>query len=135
MTAIQRPLPQATDITAPYWQAAQQERLVLQHCRQCQNWQFFPRSFCCHCGSEAVVWKASTGQGKIYTFTINRRATHAFFKERLPYAVAMVELDEGPRMMANIIDSDLKRLVIGARVQVCFERASEEITLPQFRLV
>ena len=81
-----------------------------------------------------MAWQASAGKGKIYTFTINRRATHAFFKERLPYAVAMVELDEGPRMMANIIDSDLSRIAIGATVQVCFERASEEITLPQFRL-
>ncbi|MFG5778184.1 Zn-ribbon domain-containing OB-fold protein [Comamonas sp. J-3] len=135
MTATQRPLPQPTDITAAYWQAAQQEKLLLQHCQQCQNWQFFPRAFCCHCGSEDLSWQASAGKGKIYTFTINRRATHAFFKERLPYAVAMVELEEGPCMMANIIDSDLSRIAIGAKVQVCFERASDEITLPQFRLV
>ncbi|WP_393943741.1 Zn-ribbon domain-containing OB-fold protein [Comamonas sp. J-3] len=128
-------MPQPTDITAAYWQAAQQEKLLLQHCQQCQNWQFFPRAFCCHCGSEDLSWQASAGKGKIYTFTINRRATHAFFKERLPYAVAMVELEEGPCMMANIIDSDLSRIAIGAKVQVCFERASDEITLPQFRLV
>ena len=134
MSDPQRPLPQPTDITAPYWNAAKEGKLLYQYCTACQHWQFFPRAFCVHCGAEDVQWREASGRGKIYTFTINRRATNAFMKTRLPYAVAIIELDEGTRMMANIVNSDFEAIAIGARVKVCFERASDEITLPQFEL-
>lgn len=134
MAEILRPLPLPTDITAPYWQAAKEGALSIQHCQECQRWQFFPRSFCAHCSSENVLWQKTSGLGKVYTFTVNRRAPNAFMKTRLPYAVAIIELDEGTRMMANIVNSDFEAIAIGARVKVCFERASDEITLPQFEL-
>lgn len=134
MTQALRPLPLPTDITAPYWQAAKKERLTIQHCKQCQRWQFYPRAFCAHCASEDLVWQETSGLGRIYTFTINRRAPNVFMKSRLPYAVAIIALDEGPRMMANIVNSDLEAIFIGARVQVCFEHVSDEIALPQFEL-
>ncbi len=134
MAEVLRPLPLPTDITAPYWQAAKEGALSIQQCQECQIWQFFPRAFCAHCSSENLVWKKTSGLGKVYTFTINRRAPNPFMKARLPYAVAIIELDEGTRMMANIVNSDLEAIAIDARVKVCFERASDEITLPQFEL-
>jgi uncharacterized OB-fold protein len=135
MADTPRPLPRATDITAPYWKAANEGALCMQLCQQCRRWQFFPRAFCVHCSSEDIVWQKTAGLGKVYTFTINRRAANPFMKERLPYAVAIVELDEGPRMMANIINSDLDAIRIDARVRVCFERVDENLALPQFELV
>lgn len=135
MADILRPAPRPTDLTAPYWHAANEGVLSMQHCRHCGQWQFFPRAFCTHCTSEDVIWQKTAGLGKIYTFTINRKAANAFMKARLPYAVAIVQLDEGPRMMANIVNSDLSKVAIDARVQVCFERMNEDISLPQFELV
>jgi len=135
MSEPQRPLPEPTQLTAPYWNAARDKRLVVQCCQGCGHLQFFPRPFCLKCASERIDWQEVTGEGTIYTFTINHRAPNAFMKERLPYAVAIVDLDEGVRMMANIVNSDLAAIEIGKRVKVVFERVSGEIVLPQFELV
>src|SRR5574337_766676 len=89
-----RPLPQPTDLTRPYWQAAAREELHMQHCGACGRWQFYPRPFCIHCEADALQWRAVSGLGRIYTYTINHRAPNAFMKLRLPYVVAIVELDE-----------------------------------------
>lgn len=134
MNEAQRPLPQPTQITEGYWAAANAERLVVQHCGDCSSHQFYPRPFCVQCGSEHVGWKDMSGYGTIYTFTVNHRAPNAFMKARLPYVVAMVELDEGVRMMANILNADPAEIAIGKRVRVVFEQASEEIKLPQFEV-
>lgn len=135
MADVLRPAPRPTELTAPYWRAANEGVLSIQQCRHCDQWQFFPRAFCTHCASDDVAWQQTSGRGKIYTFTINRKAANAFMKERLPYAVAIIQLDEGPRMMANIVNSDLTKIAIGVRVQVCFERLDDDISLPQFELV
>ena len=129
-----RPLPQATDVTKPFWEAAAGHRLVIQACRRCGTKQFYPRNLCTACSSDEIDWVPSTGRGTIYTFTINHRAPNEFMKQRLPYAVAMIQLDDGVRMMANIIDTPLERITIGARVKVVFERVNDEVSLPQFML-
>lgn len=130
-----RPLPTPTDLTAPYWAAARRGQLVVQRCTQCQRHQFYPRSFCMQCMGESLDWVPSSGLGRIYTYTINRRGANAFMAERTPYAVAIVELEEGVRLMANIIGSRLEDIHVGKPVKVVFEAASDDITLPQFKLV
>jgi len=135
MSDAPRPLPQPTDLTRPYWQAAARGELLLQHCPDCQRWQFYPRPFCLHCESGAVQWRAASGLGRIYTYTVNHRAPNAFMKQRLPYVVAIVELNEGPRLMANIQGDAALDARIGSRVQVQFEPVSEELALPQFTLL
>ncbi|WP_404301170.1 Zn-ribbon domain-containing OB-fold protein [Alicycliphilus denitrificans] len=130
-----RPLPQPTDLTRPYWQAAAQGELHMQHCGACGQWQFYPRPFCIHCEAETLQWRAVSGLGRIYTYTINHRAPNAFMKLRLPYVVAIVELDEGPRLMANIQGEGALDAAIGRRVKVLFEPVSEELALPQFALL
>lgn len=130
-----RPLPQPTDLTRPYWQAAAQGELHMQHCGACGRWQFYPRPFCIHCEAEALHWRAVSGLGRIYTYTVNHRAPNAFMKARLPYVVAIVELDEGPRLMANIQGEGALDAAIGKRVKVLFEPVSDELALPQFALL
>ena len=130
-----RPLPQPTDLTRPYWQAAAQGELHMQHCGACGRWQFYPRPFCIHCEAEALHWRTVSGLGRIYTYTVNHRAPNAFMKARLPYVVAIVELDEGPRLMANIQGEGALDAAIGKRVKVLFEPVSEELALPQFALL
>jgi len=134
MQALQRPLPQPTRITQPYWDAAKAHRLVIQECVHCKTRQFFPRAFCMTCLSEEVQWITCSGKGTVYTYTINRRAANEAMRERVPYVVAAIDLDEGVRMLANIIDSPPEAVRIGSRVHVCFEAVSEDIVLPQFRL-
>lgn len=134
METVQRPLPQPTRITQPYWDAAREGRLVIQQCAHCKARQFFPREFCTACLSADLDWIECSGKGAVYTYTINRRGAGAAFGERVPYVVAAIDLDEGVRMMANIVDSPPEAVRIGSRVRVCFERVSDDIALPQFTL-
>ncbi len=129
-----RPLPGITDDTKPYWDAAGRGVLVVQKCRACGVFQFYPRPFCIKCLSEEIDWVETGGAGTLYTYTINHKAADPSFADRTPYAVAIVELDEGPRLLTNIVDSPLESVRIGARVRVCFERISEEVVLPQFKI-
>ncbi|WP_151447053.1 Zn-ribbon domain-containing OB-fold protein [Lacisediminimonas profundi] len=134
MSNIHRLLPVATDITRPYWDAAAKNSLVIQHCPACGKNQFYPRGFCISCLSPDIEWKECSGKGKIYTFTVNHRAPNPYMEQKLPYVVAMIELDEGTRMMTNIVDSPIAEVKIGKRVKVVFEKISETMSLPQFTL-
>jgi uncharacterized OB-fold protein len=130
-----QPLPQPTTETAAYWAAAQEQRLVIQRCGGCGEYQFYPRAFCTTCLSDNIEWIDASGHGRIYTYTVCRIAPSPAFESRLPYVLALIDLDEGVRLVANILNADLERVVIGARVSVCFESVSENCTLPQFTLL
>jgi uncharacterized OB-fold protein len=130
----QRPLPQPTRITQPYWDAARENRLMIQQCGNCHQHQFYPRQFCVSCLSEDIKWVASSGRGKVYTYTINRRSANPAMSELVPYVVAAVDLEEGVRMIANIVDTPVDQVKIGSPVEVRFEKLSDEITLPQFTI-
>ena len=127
-----RPQPVATAETRPYWDAARESRLMVQHCASCRRHQFYPRAFCAACLSDDVQWVQARGTGRIYTFTICRIAANPAMTA--PYAVALIDLDEGVRMLADIVDCDIELIRTGARVQVRFESISDEYTLPQFTL-
>ncbi|MGV3656199.1 MAG: Zn-ribbon domain-containing OB-fold protein [Noviherbaspirillum sp.] len=129
-----RPLPQPTLATEPYWQAARGHRLMIQACRACGHRQFYPRNLCLSCLGEELGWTESAGRGRIYTFTINHRPAQPSLQDKVPYAVAMIDLDEGVRMMANIVNARPADIAIGRRVRVVFEDAGEGMTLPQFEL-
>lgn len=135
MSQTQRPMPVATDVTRPFWEAAAAHRLVVQQCQACGQRQFYPRAFCRHCLADDLAWQACCGLGRIYTFTINHRAANAHMADQLPYAVAIVALDEGVRMMTNLVDSPLDRVQIGARVAVRWLDTPGQPTLPQFQVV
>lgn len=130
-----RPMPVATDVTRPFWEAAREHRLVIQQCGQCGQQQFYPRPFCRHCLADTPDWKECSGRGSIYTFTVNHRAANGHMADKLPYVVAIIELDEGVRMMANVVDSDLDSVRIGAPVEVRWLDTPDQLTLPQFQVV
>jgi uncharacterized protein len=135
MSEIPRPMPVATDATRPFWDAAGDHRLLIQQCESCGKPQFFPRAFCRHCLSEDPRWKECGGAGAIYTFTVNYRAANGHMADQTPYVVAIVTLDEGVRMMTNIVDSALEDIRIGARVAVRWLDTPGQPTLPQFKVV
>ncbi|MEZ5596912.1 MAG: Zn-ribbon domain-containing OB-fold protein [Pseudomonadales bacterium] len=130
-----KPLPPVDAESRAYWEACNTGRLLLQRCAACASVQFYPRVLCAQCGAASPEPVDASGHGIIRTFTIIRRAVSAAFDADVPYVVALIELAEGPTMMSNIIDSPLEAVAIGAPVQLTFERRSDAINIPQFRLV
>lgn len=127
-----KPVPRPYQDTAAYWEAASKGRLIIQKCGDCGHFQFFPRGVCSHCLSSTLDWKEASGRGKVHTFTISHRAPHPGFANKLPFVLAMVELEEGVRMMTNIVDCDPNTVRIDMPVKVVFEKLTDEIALPQF---
>jgi uncharacterized OB-fold protein len=131
----ERPLPALDNETdTEFWQAAADERLLIQSCRDCGELQFFPRSWCHHCGSERIEWIESDGIGHVHTFAVVRRATELpQFESELPYVVAYVELTEGVRLCTNLVDCAPDAVEMGMDVEVTFDHVTETIALPKFR--
>lgn len=131
----QRPLPQLTPLSAPFWEAARRRELMIQRCRACARHIFYPRLNCTHCGARDLEWVRALGRGTVYTYTVARRPTHPAFTDKTPYVIAIVELDEGPRMTTNIVGCDPEAVRIGMAVEAVFEDVSAETTLVMFRPV
>ncbi len=126
------PRPNADSIA--YWESAKQGGLVLRACAECGHKHFPPRRLCPVCWSESLRWTDATGLGTVHTFTIMRRAPVPEFAAQVPYVVALIDLAEGPRMMANIVGDDAHAVRIGERVSVCFEQRGDW-AVPQFRRI
>lgn len=125
-------LPQTDSLSATYWKAAAEGRLLLQRCESCGNRQFYPRAHCIACGSFDLVWQEASGRGVVHTFSVIHRSGSPGFADELPYVVAIIELEEGPRMTANVVGVDPVEVVVDMPVQATFERVSDEVGLPQF---
>jgi uncharacterized OB-fold protein len=128
--ALPQPRPDAD--SAHYWAQAGLGKLVLRECSECGRTHFPPRLACPHCWSQRLQWLEASGLGTVYSFTIMRRAPQPCWRERVPYVVALIQLAEGPRMMANIVGDDALGVALGERVSVCFENRGGA-ALPQFR--
>ena len=129
------PLPRPYQDTETYWAAARDHRFVIQHCKSCGKHQFYPRGVCSHCLSSDLEWHEASGKGTVYSFSVNHRAPHPGFADEIPFVLASVELEEGPRMMTNIVECNPDSVKIGMAVEVTFEDVTEEVTLPKFKLV
>jgi hypothetical protein len=129
-----KPLPVVDPESAPYWAALKERRLILKRCRDCGRHHFYPRALCPHCHSDALEWSHARGTGSIYSYTVARRPAGPAFKADVPYVVAVVELDEGARMMTHIVTDDVDSVRIGQRVAVAFDAVTDEITLPRFKV-
>ena len=126
-------LPRETALSAPYWAGCRAGELRLQHCAECEQFQFYPRTLCSHCGADDLHWQAVSGAGHIASFTVVRRGIAPAYVA--PYAVALIDLHEGPRMMSSIDTDDPDSLRVGAPVQVSFADWGEDCRMPVFRLV
>ena len=133
MGEYQKPVPAPDRVTAPFWESARQEKLLIQHCPDCGTHQFFPQSHCRECLSDKLEWVASTGKGTVYSFTVIHRPPSSAFQQDVPYTVALVDLEEGCRMISNIVDADPEDVRVGMPVEVVFEKITPNISLPKFR--
>jgi len=127
------PVPAVTADSRPYWEAARAHRLLLRHCRECAHTFFPPRNLCPRCWSGNLDWLEASGRGSVHSFTVMRRAPAPEFARRVPYVVALIDLDEGARTMANVVGDDALQVAIGDRVAVCFEERAGGFCVPQFR--
>lgn len=130
-----KPLPVMDADSAAFWTAAREHRLAIPRCDECGRFHFYPRILCPHCHSDRITHEDVSGEGSIYSFTIHRRAAGPAFEGDVPYVVALVDLDEGVRMLTNIVSPSPERLRIGAPVRVRFERATDDVTLPKFEVI
>ncbi len=128
-----KPAPVVTPETKPYWDAAAREELHLQRCNACGMHYFYPRPFCPHCSSDDVAWTRVSGRGTLHSYVINHRPVPGW-EQDVPYAIAVVELEEGPRLAANIvgIPNTPEHLVLDMPLEVCFEEQSG-VNVPKFR--
>lgn len=135
-TTRPKPLPRPTPETAPFWEGCKQRELRLPFCTVCQRYFFYPRRYCPTCLSDAITWRKASGRGTLHTYIINHRPAPGF-EQDAPYVIAIVQLDEGPRLMTNIINVEPQpeNLIPDMPVEVVFEDASAEITLPKFQPV
>jgi uncharacterized protein len=129
------PMPAANAETAGWWEAAAEHRLVVQRCTACGHLRHPPGPVCPACRSTASEWTAVAGTGTVYTFSIVRQAFIASLQERLPYVVAVVELDDAPgiRLVTNVVEVDPEGVAIGMPVDVVWEDMGPELALPRFR--
>lgn len=109
--------------TLPFWTAARSHRLTYQVCRDCERVVFYPRHHCPHCFGRALSWQESAGRGSVYTYSVVRVSRDPRFVDRVPYCVAWIDLDEGFRMMSNVVEADPAQIRVGMRVRVAWRRS------------
>jgi hypothetical protein len=127
-----KPLPDADNVSAPYWKAGSEGRLLVQECPTCGNRQWYPRAVCTACGADPE-WLECSGKGIVHTFTVVRQFGMKPFRDEVPYVVAMIDLEEGPRMMGAVTDCEPDAVRIGMPVEVHFVEAAEDIGVPYWR--
>ena len=134
MAAASKSLPKPTPDTQPFWDAVKRHQLSLPKCKACSQFHYFPRPFCPHCFSWDLEWVRCSGKGKLYSYVINHRPAPGF-EEEAPYVIAVVELDEGPRMLSNLIDIEPtpETVQVDMPVEILFQDVNEEMTMFKFR--
>ncbi len=134
MNEVSKPIPVADAETAPYWDGCREGRLLIQQCADCRRRRFPPHRLCPHCHSANADWVEATGRGKVYSWiVVNHPVPKEVYREEVPYVVALIELEEGVRMVSNIVGCDPHDVAADMPVSVFFEPADGGMVLPRFR--
>ncbi len=133
MTEYRKPLPVPSPVSKPFWDGLGDGELRVQRCSACGAFVFYPRPHCPSCLSAELDWLAVSGLGRVYSFTVVRRAMHPAFAEDVPYVYAIVELEEGPRLMTNIVGCPPEAVRVDMPVEAVYDRVTSEVTLLKFR--
>jgi uncharacterized OB-fold protein len=129
-----KPLPTPTAASAPYWEALTGHQLLMQRCLSCGELQFYPRSGCRSCGGTDLTWEEMSGRGTIYSYTVIHRAPFEAFAADVPYVYAVVELDEGPRVVTTIETKDFDAVDVDRPVTAIYDDVTDTVTLLRFVL-
>src|SRR5690625_5126028 len=113
-------LPEITEINKPFYDALADRKLVANKCSDCGHTYLPPALYCAKCLSENIEWVQLSGKGTIYSFVEYHRPYHEIFKDKIPYVVAIIETEEGARLISNIVDYDIETLKVGQSVEAMF---------------
>ena len=122
-----------TETSAPFWRSVEEKEMKLPYCAACKHFFFYPRPFCPDCWSEDVGWRPVSGKGTVWSFSI---VHFPFFrgecKERLPYVVALIELEKGARMLSNVVDCPVEEVYTGLALELVYGQIGDQM-MPLFR--
>ena len=127
-----KPLPEPSEISRPFWTGTRAHELRVQRCRDCGKHIFYPRAICPFCLSDHLQWVTASGKGKVYSYTVVRRAMHPAFQDDIPYVLGIVELAEGPRLTTNIVGVAPENVRVDMPVQAAYDDVTAEVTLLKF---
>src|SRR5215469_4583393 len=134
MTEISKPIPTVTPDLAEFFAGARNNRLIVQKCEQCGTLRFPAYEICSNCRSTRARWVPVSGRGEVFSFNIMHQLYHPGFAAEVPYAVVVIELEEGCKFMSNLVGVKPHEIKCGMPVEVIFEKLSDEVTIPKFRL-
>ncbi len=133
MKQYEKPLPRPTPWSKPFWDGCKRHELLIQKCKECRRLVFYPKKICSHCLSPSLEWVKASGRGTVYSYTVVYSYQPTEFSEDVPYVIAIINLQEGVRMMSNIVDCPLETLKCDMEVEVVFDAVTAEVTLPKFK--
>ena len=125
-----KPVPTPNADTQPFWDACNEDRLIVQYCTSCGHVQFYPRALCVKCERRNLDWRDAKPEGTVHSYTVVHRAPTPAFREDAPYVLALIDLADGFRMMMNVIGCDPEEVHIGTKVRIVFEERDGQ-KLPQ----
>lgn len=133
MSELTPVVPAPTEHGLPYWKSVRNHQLKFLRCEECGSWINYVKLLCPSCGSRELSWNVCSGKGKLYSYSILHRASSPAFKEKTPYVLAIVELEEGIKMMSHLINCDLAQVDVDMEVEVVFDDVDEQISVPYFQ--
>lgn len=136
-TAYSKPVPRPLnpEWTKPFWEAAKRHELVMPRCKTCDQLFFYPRSECPRCLSDHVEWMKVSGRGHLHTYTVVYQPANAAFCDDTPYIYAVVQLNEGPRMVSNVVQCEIEAVRVDMPLEAVFDDVTPEWTLVKFKPV
>lgn len=128
-----KPLPVLSDLNAPFWKAGAEGHLQMQQCQSCDHIRYPISHICPNCLSEETKWKRLSGRGIVFSTVVFHQVYNEAFRGDVPYNASMIQLEEGPRMMSNVVGVDPSAVKVGDPVEVVFENAADDIFIPRFK--
>jgi uncharacterized OB-fold protein len=137
MADYNKPLPTPDPVTKPFWDSLKEHAVKLQKCGGCNQFIFYPRPLCPSCMSDDLAWTAVSGKGIVHAFAIPHRHLNPAFGSTAPFVVALIELEEGARIMSNLVEVDPtpEAVTVGMAVEIVYDDVTDDVTLPKFRPV
>ena len=131
--SIARPMPDPAPASKPFWNGARQHKLMIPRCEACGQAWFPPSGRCPNCLSADHRWIQASGRGAVFSFAVVHRVYHRYFEGKTPYVIGVIELEEGPRLISNVVDIPPEQIRCNMPVEVVFEDVGDEFCLPKFR--
>ena len=128
-----KPLPEVDEVNRPFWEATRRSELRLQRCKDCSHVWYPAGTNCPKCLSTSFEWSPMSGRGTVWSFIVYHHCWHRGFEKEIPYNVAMIQLEEGPIVITNIVDVKNETIKVGMPVKVVLELATDEVTLFKFK--